>query len=121
VSRRAVVFGGLILAAAAAVRLFRLDHFSYGLDEILQGFYIRGSWDFFWKSLRFDAVHPPLDYLVSRSVEHLDPTGWQRKLPAVAWGVGTVAALGILVARRAGWTVGLVTAVLLAFAPFHVR
>lgn len=119
--RAALLFGGILLAAAAAVRLYRLDHFSYGLDEVLQGFWIRGSWDFFWKSLRFDAVHPPLDYLVARAVEQFDPAPWARKLPDVLWGVGTVAALGGLVARRAGRTAGLVTALLLAFAPFHVR
>jgi hypothetical protein len=109
------------LLAAAAVRLFRLDHFSYGLDEVIQGFWIRGSWEFFWKSLRFDAVHPPLDYLVARGVEQLDPVPWGRKLPAVLWGVCTVAALGALVARRAGRTAGLLAALLLALAPFHVR
>ena len=119
--RAAAVLGGLVLAAGAAVRLFRLDHFSFGLDEVIQGFWIRGSWDFFWKSLRLAAVHPPLDYLVARAVEQLDPQAWQRKLPAVLWGVATVAALGALVARRAGRAAGLVTALLLAFAPFHVR
>ena len=121
-SRRAfLAFGGLILLAAAAVRLFRLDHFSYGLDEVLQGFWIRGTWGFFWKSLRFDAFHPPLDYLVARGFEQLDPVPWARKLPDVLWGVGTVAALGTLVGRRAGRTAGLLAALLLAFAPFHVR
>jgi 4-amino-4-deoxy-L-arabinose transferase-like glycosyltransferase len=116
-----MVFGGIILVASAAIRLYRLDHFSYGLDEVLQGFWIRGTWAFFWKSLRFDAVHPPLDYLVSRGIEQLDPVPWARKLPAVLWGVGTVAALGTLVGRRAGRTAGLLAALLLAFAPFHVR
>src|ERR1700694_2059559 len=102
-SRRAgLVLGSIVLALAAAVRLFHLDRFSFGLDEVLQGFWIRGTRDFFWKSLRFDAVHPPLDYLVARGVEQLDPAPWARKLPDVLWGVGTVAALGALVARRAG-------------------
>jgi mannosyltransferase len=110
-----------LLVAAAAVRLYRLDHFSYGLDEILQGFFIQGDSRFFWKSLKFDAIHPPLDYLVARAVEPLGPADWARKLPAVAWGVGTVGAIGVLVARRAGRTAGGIAALLLAFAPFHVR
>ena len=110
-----------LFVAAAAVRLFRLDHFSYGLDEILQAYWISGDWPFFWKSLRFDAVHPPLDYLVARIVEPLGPADWARKLPAVAWGLGTVLCLGLLLARRAGPAAGWVSAVLLAFAPFHVR
>jgi 4-amino-4-deoxy-L-arabinose transferase-like glycosyltransferase len=110
-----------LLIAAAAVRLFRLDHFSYGLDEVLQAYWIRGDWKFFWKSLTFDAFHPPLDYLVGRFLESLDPADWARKLPAVAWGIGTVAALGVLLARRAGAAAGWIGALLLAFAPFHVR
>ncbi len=28
------------------VRLVRLDHFSYGLDEILEAYWINGSWAF---------------------------------------------------------------------------
>jgi 4-amino-4-deoxy-L-arabinose transferase-like glycosyltransferase len=110
-----------ILVAAAAVRLYRLDHFSYGLDEILQGFFIQGSSHFFWKTLKFDAIHPPLDYMVARAVETLAPADWARKIPAVAWGVGTVAAIGVLVSRRAGRLAGAIAALLLAFAPFHVR
>ena len=112
---------GALLLAAAAVRLYRLDHFSYGLDEILQGFFIQGDSAFFWKSLRGDAVHPPLDYLIARLVEAAGPADWARKLPAVAWGLGTIAAAGILIARRAGRIAGWVAALLLAFAPFHVR
>ncbi|HVE65240.1 MAG TPA: glycosyltransferase family 39 protein [Thermoanaerobaculia bacterium] len=110
-----------LLIAAAAIRLFRLDHFSYGLDEVLQAYWIQGDWAFFWKSLTFDAVHPPLDYLVGRFLESLGPADWARKLPAVAWGVGTVGALGLLLARRAGRPAGWIAAALLAFAPFHVR
>ena len=110
-----------LLLAAAAIRLFRLDHFSYGLDEVLQAYWLQGDWKFFWKSLTFDAFHPPLDYLVGRFLESLDPADWARKLPAVAWGVGTVAALGLLLARRAGAAAGWIGALLLAFAPFHVR
>lgn len=110
-----------ILAAAAAVRLFRLDHFSYGLDEILQAYWISGDWPFFWKSITFDAFHPPLDYLLDRLVEPLGPADWARKLLPVAWGLGTIAACGWLVGRRAGRPAGWIAAVLLAFAPFHVR
>jgi hypothetical protein len=113
--------GGFCLVLAGLIRLYRLDHFSYGLDEVLEGFWIRGTWAFFWKSLKFDAVHPPLDYLIARMVEQLNPLDWQRKLPDVLYGVGTVAALGALVARRAGRAPGFFAALLLALAPFHVR
>lgn len=103
------------------MRLYRLDHFSYGLDEILQGFWSQGDWAFFWKSLKFDAVHPPLDYLIARGVEVFGPADWARKLPAVFWGTATVPVFAALVGRRAGKAAGLLTALLLATAPFHVR
>ncbi|HSE62889.1 MAG TPA: glycosyltransferase family 39 protein [Thermoanaerobaculia bacterium] len=116
-----ILAAAALFAAAAAVRLFRLDHFSYGLDEILQAYWVSGDWPFFWKSLRLDAVHPPLDYLVARIVEPLGPADWARKLLAVSWGLGTVLCLGLLLARRAGAAAGWASAVFLAFAPFHVR
>jgi Dolichyl-phosphate-mannose-protein mannosyltransferase len=118
---RRILAAAALFAVAAAVRLFRLDHFSYGLDEILQAFWISGDWRFFWKSLTFDAFHPPLDYLIDRLVEPLSPADWTRKLLPVAWGLGTIGAIGALVFRRAGRAAGWTAALLLAFAPFHVR
>ncbi|PYQ65628.1 MAG: hypothetical protein DMF54_10565 [Acidobacteria bacterium] len=120
-ARGRVLAAAVLFLAAVAVRLFRLDHFSYGLDEVLQAFFIQGDRVFFWKTLRFDAIHPPLDYLIDRFVEILGPSDWARKLPAVFWGVGTIAAVGFLLARRAGRAAGWIAAALLAFAPFHVR
>jgi hypothetical protein len=82
---------------------------------------MNGSWDFFWQSIRFDAGHPPLDYLTARLWQTLSPSETARKIPVVFWGVGAVAAFGLLVARRTGSRAGLIAAVLLACAPFHVR
>lgn len=110
-----------VLAAAFLLRCFRLDFFSYGLDEILQTYFVQGDWSFFWEKLRFDAVHPPLDYLVTRAFEALHPADWARKLPAAFWGTGAIAALALLLRRRAGEGVALMAALLLALAPFHVR
>jgi hypothetical protein len=114
------LLGGIVIAAAA-IRIFRLNHFSYGLDEILQAYWMRYPWNDLWRELRMDAVHPPLDYAVDRLFESLHPSEAWTKLPAVLWGVGTVAALGMLIARRIGAAAGLVAACLLALAPFHVR
>lgn len=120
-ARGRVLAAAALFLAASAVRLFQLDHFSYGLDEILQAFFIQGDWTFFWKTLKFDAIHPPLDYLIDRFVELFGPSDWARKLPAVLWGIGTIGAIGSLLARRAGEAAGWIAAILLAFAPFHVR
>jgi len=121
IRQRLAILSAALLLAAASLRLFRLDHFSYGLDEILQAYWIQGSWEFFWRSLKFDAIHPPLDYLVVRFLEAADPADWGRKIPAVVWGLGTIVSAGALLARRAGGTAGFTGAALLAFAPFHVR
>jgi 4-amino-4-deoxy-L-arabinose transferase-like glycosyltransferase len=120
-SRLAAFAAAGILAVAAALRLFRLDAFSYGLDEILQTYWMTGSWHHFWESVRFDAVHPPLSYLLARVVELLAPSDAARKIPAVLFGVATVALFGALMARRAGRRAGLLAGALLALAPFHVR
>ncbi len=118
--KRRALFGA-ILAIALGIRLYRLDHFSLWLDEILESYWTHGSWRFFWSSLRFDAFHPPLDYLIVRGLVPLRPADWVLKLPAVLWGVGAVACLGILIGRRVDETSGLLAALLLAVAPFHVR
>ena len=120
-SRRFRLALSAIVLAGGAIRLTRLDHFSYGLDEILQSYWINGSWGFFWKSLTFDAFHPPLDYIVGKLLEALHPGDAARKLPAVLWGAGTIAVFGRLLARRAGEAAGLTAAALLALAPYHVR
>src|SRR3954470_1201508 len=121
VSRRGRIVLLVILSAAAAIRLYRLGYFSYGLDEILQCYWLKGSWAFFWKALRGDAYHPPLDYIVDRLFEGFGPGAAARKLPAVAWGIATIDVFASLLARRIGEKAGLAAAALLAVAPFHVR
>lgn len=119
--RKSRILFAAILLVAAALRLYRLDHFSYGLDEVIHAFWMRGDWSYFWEALKLDAVHPPLDYFIGYLLERAQPQDWARKLPAVAWGLGTIAAVGALLTRRAGSRVGLAAAGLLALAPFHVR
>ncbi len=120
-SRRPRVLLAAVVVAGAAVRLFRLDHSSYDVDEILRTSWINGSWRFLWESLTADAVHPPLDYVLGKLVEPLGPTDWARRLLPVLWGTATIAVFARLLARRAGETAALTGAALLALAPYHVR
>ncbi len=106
---------------AALVRLYRLDHFSHWLDEILEAYTIRESWAGLWRSLRWQGLHAPLDYVILKLLEAFGPTDALRRIPAVVWGVGCVLAFGGLMARRAGRPAGLVAGFLLAFTPYHVR
>jgi len=112
---------GCILALAAALRIAHLGGASLWLDEIFQSYLVHAPASVFWKALRFDAVHPPGDYLIDRAIEIFRPSDTAKKIPAVFWGVGSIAALGVLLRRRGGRRVGLLTAALLAAAPFHVR
>lgn len=61
----AIVLGGLLL------RLAGLRNWSYWLDEAMQVGYVRGSLAETLRSVRFDGVHPPLDYLSSWLAFHL--------------------------------------------------
>jgi uncharacterized membrane protein len=106
---------------AAAVRLTRLDHFSYWLDEVFESYVIHGSWDFLWTKLRQDAFHPPLDYVIHKLFELLHPSDAARKIVPALWGVGTVACYGVLLRRRGGRTIALLAILLLAANPFLVR
>ena len=110
-----------ILAVACILRCWRLNSFSFWLDEILQVYFVQGSWKFFWTSLKFDAVHPPFDYLVTRLINLAQPVDWVRKLPSIVWGTATIGALAALLRRRIGEETALAAALLLALAPFHVR
>ena len=110
-----------IAVGAILVRLPWLDRSSYWLDEILETFTIRDTWLGLWRSLRWQALHAPLDYVIRKLFESLDPADWVRRLPGILWGTGCVCAFGSLVRRRGGEAVGLSAALLLALAPYHVR
>jgi len=110
-----------VLALAAVLRFAHLGGTSLWLDEIYQSYLVHAPLKAFRAALRFDAVHPPADYLVGRAVEIFHPTDTAKKIPGVLWGVGSIAALALLMRRRGGARVGFLTAALLAAAPFHVR
>jgi hypothetical protein len=109
-----------ILLVALAIRLLHLSRFSFWLDEVLEAFWIGGSWKSLWSSLRFDAVHPPLDYWIAKMVTSEAPE-WVHRLPDVAYGVASIAACHALLVRRADRRVAGIACGFLAIAPFHVR
>jgi len=83
---------GCILALAAGLRIAHLGGASLWLDEIFQSYLVHAPASVFWKALRFDAVHPPGDYLIDRAIEIFRPSDTAKKIPAVFWGVGSIAA-----------------------------
>jgi hypothetical protein len=111
----------LLAAVAALIRAIRLDHFSFWLDEILETYTIRDSWPNLWRSLHWQGLHAPLDYVFRKPLEYLQPSDAIRRIPSVLWGALSVPLFGWLLARRGGRTFGLCGAGLLALAPYHVR
>jgi hypothetical protein len=110
-----------LLSLALAIRFYRLGHFSYWLDEVLDTYTFRSSWSDLWHSLRWQALQAPLDYMIRKEVELLSPGEVARRVPSIVWGIGCVTTFGWLLARRGGRWIGLTCAAALALAPYHVR
>jgi hypothetical protein len=111
----------LLAAVAALIRVIRLDHFSFWLDEIFETYTVRDSWPNLWRSLHWQGLQAPLDYVVRKLLAGLQPSDAIRRIPSVVWGTLSVPIFGRLLARRGGQTVGLCGAGFLALAPYHVR
>jgi hypothetical protein len=111
----------LIGAVALAIRLAALDRFSYWLDEMQDVFTIRAPWPKMLHALKVQLFNPPLDYVLQKTFDMLGPSDAARRVLPAIWGTGCVVVFGLLVSRRASLRVGLVTALCLAFAPFHVH
>jgi 4-amino-4-deoxy-L-arabinose transferase-like glycosyltransferase len=111
----------LVGVAALAIRLTAINRFSYWLDEVQEVFTIRAGWGRMLHALREQLFNPPLDYVFQKTFDMLGPSDAARRILPALWGAGCVVVLGRLVARRADPRVGLVTALCLAFAPFHVH
>jgi hypothetical protein len=120
---REKLFRVLLLAiclAAGAVRLFSLPAFPSDIDEAFQLRAITAPRAEFWRLLKLDAVHPPLDYLVDRALERIVPGCATRRFAPIAFGALAVGAFGLLMRRRGSAVLGLTAAGLLAFALYHV-
>ncbi len=121
-ARRLLTLAWIVLAfLSASIRFLRFNHFSFWLDEILELYTVRDTWSGLWRSLRWQGLQAPLDYVLQKlwfSVAGGGPL--HRALPAV-WGVLGVLCLGRLMARRGNLHVGIVAGAFLALAPFHVR
>lgn len=65
--------------------------------------------------------HPPLQYLVAWAAGQSAGDEWWLRLPSLAAGVATVAALACLGRRLHGRATGLMAALALSLSPFHVE
>jgi hypothetical protein len=115
-------YGALLAIAlvAAAVRTYSPPSFPADVDEAYQFKVIQAPWNVFWRTLRIDAVHPPLDYLVDRAMFRISPALLRLRVPVILWGSLTVAVFGLLLRNRCGAAAGILGAVFLALATYDV-
>ena len=101
------------------LRLHTLASQSFWFDEVLTAI---GAQSFSWVLYAPQIFgHPPLQYLVTWAMTGDGSSeGWLRA-PFVAAGAGSVLALAFLGRRLLGRTSGLLAALLLGLAPFHVE
>lgn len=115
--REAVMFV-VILALAAALRLWGLGTKSFWVDEILA---IERS-----RSLRQAVMdcalghEPPLRYVILHHLARLNPPELFARLPSFLFGVATVGLLWLLARTLFGARVAIVAAFLLAVSPWHI-
>jgi len=108
-------------ALALLPRLANLGSFSLWLDEVIETEQAGGSLGHLFAELRHDAVHPPLEGLLSWTLLHLGFSETARRLVPVALGVATVLLLAGWVARRLGARAGLAVGAVAALSPAGVH
>ncbi|MBN1135990.1 MAG: glycosyltransferase family 39 protein [Anaerolineae bacterium] len=108
-----------ILVLAFALRVYRLAHLSFWLDEGYSAFAAGLPLP---DLLQFVAsrAHPPLYFLLLHGWAWLGQADFVLRFLSVLWGVVGVAALYALGRRLLGRRIGLLAALLLAVSPMHV-
>jgi mannosyltransferase len=108
-----------ILALAFALRVYRLTHLSFWLDEGYSAFAAGLPLP---DLLQFVAsrAHPPLYFLLLHGWARLGQADFVLRFLSVLWGVVGVAGLYALGRRLLGREIGLLAALLLAVSPMHV-
>jgi hypothetical protein len=106
-------------AMSLGLRLHTLASQSFWFDEVLTAI---GAQSFAWVLYAPQIFgHPPLQYLATWMMGGDGPGEAWLRAPFVAAGTGSVAMLGLLGRRLLGPTSGLLAALLLGLAPFHVE
>jgi len=107
----------LIVAFAAALRVFELDRLSFWFDESATVHFSRmDPWEIWGRD-----THPPLYYLLIHGWLLLGDSEWWLRLLSVLFSLGTVVGLYAAGRRLGGERVGLIAAALLALASFELR
>src|SRR6185295_603760 len=120
---RGLSAGLLVCLALLALvpRVANLGSFSLWLDEIIETNQASGGFGEMLAALRADAVHPPLEGVITWLGLHAGLGESARRLIPIAFGLGTILILARWAARRFGRLEGLLVGAAMALAPFHVH
>ncbi len=110
----------LILLVAAALRLPGLGEQSLWYDEAATWSQVNGSFADVFSRTAADNYPPLYNILAWVSVQWFGDAEWALRLPSALLGLLNVAFLYGVGARMGGRTVGLLAALLLTLAPYHV-
>ncbi len=102
-------------------RVANLGSFSLWLDEIIETDQASGGFLEMLRALRADAVHPPLEGVISWLALHAGLGESARRLIPIAFGVATVLVVARWIARRFGLREGVFAGAALAWSPFLVH
>jgi len=108
----------LILVLATVLRLL-FSNQSFWLDEGAQMIMSVKSLAFQWFGRSAD-FHPPLFYFLIHYWLKLGRSEWFLRLPAVLFGMANVYLIYLLGKKVAGEKLGLISALFLALAPYHI-
>jgi mannosyltransferase len=109
-----------VLLLALGMRLHRLERLSLWTDEGYAVWFASQPLGDFGRLARRDTCLP-LSYLITKPFIAASLTDSAARLPAVLFGVGSIAVVWALGRRVAGRTVGLGAALLLAVHPLHLH
>ena len=119
--RRRVLVLAAVIAVAAALRLFRLGHQSFWIDEMLTaGAYSKPPGGIpYWKKLLWD-VHGPLYSLIMHFWSAAGSSEAWLRLPGVIAGTLSVFFFYRWMSSFASWSTATAGALILALSPFHI-
>ena len=119
-SRAFLICGLAILLLAAAVRLRGMQS-SFNNDELVQIRWASLPFHEMTREVRRDAVHPPLDYIIQFAVGRVGGPDWIRRVPNISFGIASVGLLMLLGSWWCSRSAGLISGLLFALSPMHVR
>lgn len=117
---RSVIALAVVLSLAFALRLYRLDHQSFWIDEVYQVQAASEPVSNLMQSVVLHAEGGPLSLLLTHFALSAERPEWSARFPSVLFGTVGVLILYLVAATLFAPPIPILSALLLACAPLHV-